>query len=85
MSRRPTKPKPASYKAALKALNGKLPGRDPSYVTKLRLEYLKKGKLTPPHKKFLNMVARNKVVQKKTEKKGCTSCGIKIKTKLGRL
>ena len=79
MIRRPSKPKPVSYKAALKTLNGKLPGKDPSYVATLRMEYLKRGALTPAHKKFLNLVARDTVVQKKTTStKGCKSCGIKI-------
>jgi len=46
----------------------------PPYVLKLREEYLKKGKLTNAHKKFLNLVNNNRIV-----KKGCAGCGKSIK------
>lgn len=46
----------------------------PPYVLKLREEYLKKGKLTNAHKKFLNLVSSNRIV-----KKGCAGCGKSIK------
>lgn len=46
----------------------------PPYVIKLREEYLKKGKLTNAHKKFLNLVGNNRVV-----KSGCPGCGNSIK------
>ena len=46
----------------------------PLYVIKLREEYLKKGNLSNPHKKFLNLLGSNRVV-----KKGCDGCGKSIK------
>lgn len=83
MSRRPTKAKPRNYKYLLKSKNAPRPsGKTPGYVSKLRQEYLKKGKLSPQHKKFLNTVAKQRVVKKKG--KGCTTCGLKIKRRLGR-
>lgn len=45
----------------------------PVYVTKLREEYLKKGKLTNAHKKFFNLLSSSRVV-----KKGCSGCGKSI-------
>jgi hypothetical protein len=38
--------------------------KTPSYVSKLREEYLKKGKLSNSHKKFLNLLSSSRVVKK---------------------
>ena len=71
---RDRKVKPTSYKVALKKTNAQpAVGNTPAYVTKLRLQYQKEGKLSNAHKKFLNMVSNQRV-----SRKGCKSCGIKI-------
>jgi hypothetical protein len=42
----------------------------PSYVSSVRQKYEKNGKLSNPHKKYLNILGIPRVV-----KQGCSSCG----------